>query len=61
MPVDADDVVNVSLEDSKRLLAGVFIKRGRSVRIGAVDPHNQELLTFIEQSKKKRVGRLNFL
>ncbi len=54
MPVDADDVLNMPLEDSKRLLAGVFVKRGRSVRIGAVVPDSPELGEYIEQLEEKK-------
>ena len=51
MPVDADDVVNVSLEDSKAFYCTSY-KAWK--RIGAVDPHDQETLTFIEQLEEEK-------
>ena len=47
MPVSADDVVELSLENSQRFSMGIFIKRGRNVRIGVTNPDVPGLREFL--------------
>lgn len=47
MPVSADDVIELPIEDSKRFSIGIFIKRGRSVRIGSANPEIPGLGDFL--------------
>lgn len=48
MPIDAEDVSVLPLEESKRVSAGVYLKRGKNIWLGTVDPGNKDLLELVD-------------
>lgn len=54
MPIEADDVVSIPLEDAKKLSLAVFIKRGKNVRMGTIAPDNPEIFAYIEKLQNEK-------
>ncbi|EKE16001.1 MAG: hypothetical protein ACD_11C00056G0001 [uncultured bacterium] len=52
-PISVEDVRNLSEEDSRKHGIVLFQKTGTEVRVGIVDPKNQDTLAFIEKIKKE--------
>lgn len=54
MPIEADDAVSIPVEEAKQFSIGVFLKRGRSVRVATVDPKNKNFLEYIKKLKDEK-------
>ncbi|MFC1622838.1 GspE/PulE family protein [Patescibacteria group bacterium] len=54
IPTDISDIRNITEEDSIKHHITSFQKSGKNVRIGIVDPENQETLDYIEKLKKEK-------
>lgn len=48
VPLHADDVRSIPLEDAKRLSVGIFFRRGKQVRVGMADPADAEALAYVK-------------
>jgi len=52
-PVNVEEMRVLPEEDSKKYLAAIFQKTGKEVRIGLVDPANEETFAFLEKLKSE--------
>lgn len=52
-PVGAEDMRTINEKDSRQYGAAVFQKNGKEVRIGIIDPKNDQTLAYIEKIKQE--------
>lgn len=58
-PVNIDDIRSLPEEDSRKYRITVFQKTGKEVRVGIIEPENQEVLDFLEKLKQKNNWNLH--
>lgn len=54
MPVNADDAGLFPLADTTRFSMGIFLRRGRNIRVGAVKPDNAEMLEYLKKAEDEK-------
>lgn len=54
MPINPDDVIMIPETDARKFAFGMFLRRGRNVRVAVRNPENIEMLTYLKSIEDEK-------